>query len=49
MISKIFLFVTNILFLHEFASSFVYYNSHNILNNINMRFVGDISRRNLLE
>jgi hypothetical protein len=51
MVSKIFLFIAiaNILFLNEFANSFVYYNSLNTLNNLNMRFIGDISRRNLLE
>jgi len=31
-----------------FVNSFVYYKS-NIINNINMRFLGDISRRNILE
>jgi nucleoside-diphosphate-sugar epimerase len=42
MVSKIFFItIANILLLNEFANSFVY--------NLNMRFAGDISRRNLLE
>jgi len=31
-----------------FVNSFIYYKS-NVINNINMRFLGDISRRNILE
>jgi hypothetical protein len=41
MVSKIFLCFANIFLLNEFVTSFVY--------NLNMRFAGDISRRNLLE
>ena len=48
MISKILLFVstlTNILL----VNSFVYYNTCPLYKNLNMRFSGDISRRNILE
>lgn len=48
MISKIFLFIsalTNIML----VNSFMYYNTCPIYKNLNMRFLGDISRRNILE